>query len=638
MICKSINGTTLNFAPNFHWTLRLGRFALADCSCSLLVNGEPESLIWEKSAEEPDQIELAAKTASGNWRLSFRPHRDSGISIRFRGHLTGRKKHMRFAVVRIPEVAADHLLTQGVAMGGCNSLRLPKEQVAKFSSWYQTMITHHGETLQISFPLKADHPGYLEGMCGKTLFGLECVYEVNHYDGLEIELEPISFRSSPDGFELMRSWADANIELKKSFARVVAAGWNSWDYYRWTITEEEVLKNAEFIAGDPILSKQIKRIIIDDGWQYCYGEWMPNHFFPSGMAALAKELIKMGLEPGLWFAPSLVEPQSPIAQTGYDLLALGESGYPSLSFSCMKRNAFVLDPTQPRVRKHLYDLFSGYAAMGYRYFKLDFLQATLDARQFADRNIARGNLVRELLKPIHAATRGKALILGCNYPYFCGNKYVDAVRVGGDIHATWNGIKHNVASVAARFWSNGNHWVNDPDFALCRGFDTSDDPMLCTLNPCLPFITAEEEKTEEAMSNGEFKLVDIRRPQLEILLGIVLMAAGAINFSDNMPRLNASGLDLARRIASAESGETALPLDLFASERPAVWLQRGAGFRRVLLINWSDRKQRQTFDLKKHDVSGKSGVNFWTGARLNLSGSQLDVELEPASCLLAEIR
>ena len=61
---------------------------------------------------------------------------------------------------------------------------------------------------------------------------------------------------------------------------------------------------------------------------------------------------------------------------------------------------------------------------------------------------------------------------------------------------------------------------------------------------------------------------EIRRPQMEVLLSIALAAGGAVNLSDRMSRLNESGLDLARRTVAAESGEAAIPLDLFASEIP----------------------------------------------------------------------
>ena len=133
----------------------------------------------------------------------------------------------------------------------------------------------------------------------------------------------------------------------------LSAGWNSWDYYRWTITEEEVLKNAEFIAKDPVLSRHVKRIIVDDGWQYCYGEWEANSYFPSGMEYLAKELTKMGFEPGLWFAPAIAEPHSRIAQLDYDMLARSAGGQPCLAYECMRRFGFVLDPTVKKTEEFI---------------------------------------------------------------------------------------------------------------------------------------------------------------------------------------------------------------------------------------------------------------------------------------------
>lgn len=165
-------------------------------------------------------------------------------------------------------------------------------------------------------------------------------------------------------FRMMEQWADINTEVRKKFDQPVDCGWNSWDYYRWTISEEEVLRNAEFIARDPVLSKRIKRIIVDDGWQYCYGEWQANPRFPNGMRYLAAELAKMGFEPGLWFAPSIVEPHARIAQLDSDLLALSDGGQPCLAYECMRRYGFVLDPTVPASRKFVRDLFDEYAGDG----------------------------------------------------------------------------------------------------------------------------------------------------------------------------------------------------------------------------------------------------------------------------------
>ncbi|MEI8245112.1 MAG: alpha-galactosidase, partial [Lentisphaerota bacterium] len=378
-----------------------------------------------------------------------------------------------------------------------------------------------------------------------------------------------------------------------------------------------------------------KRIIVDDGWQYCYGEWEANHLFPNGMEYLAKEIKKMGFVPGLWFAPTIVEPHARIAQMDYDMLAMGESGKPCLSFQCMKRHGFVLDPTVPKVRKHLFDMFKRYADMGYGYFKLDFLGSTLGARKFADASVPRSQIVRKIVEPVYEAVNGKARILGCNYNFEAGNKVVDAVRIGSDIHATWKGICHNVTSVAARFWSNKRLWINDPDFALCRSLDTASDPDMTRLLCCLVYITPE--MTDSGYC--EFPLVDeVSRPQAELLLSIVLAAAGAVNLSDNMPRLNERGLELARRVVGADSGDAAIPVDLFCSDKPSYWFQKVKDYHRVLLINWNDEPGAYSFDLNPYGVKADSAVNFWNDQIVKINDGIISVELQPRSCLLAVVK
>ena len=631
-----LNHIFFDFSNDGKYRFTLPGFTFEDCISRLMIDGRNEVLDWQLISNTSTGIIFETTTEHGCWNLDFLPAGNDGFSICFYGKLNAPHKDIRLTLLTLPELAATHLLTQWIGMGHCKSIRLPAAQEEDFCSFYQTMITNGEHTLQISFPLQISQYGSLSGKIGTEIQNLEIFFETKHYDGLEFFPEPVTFRSSRDGFQLMNEWANTNIDVVKDFSGIAKPGWNSWDYYRWTITEDEVLKNAEFIAGDPILSKHVKRIIVDDGWQYCYGEWDANKFFPHGMEYLAKELTKMGFEPGLWFAPSIVEPHSPIAQLHEEMLARGESGFPCLGYSCMERYGFILDPTVPSVQKHLHDLFARYAKMGYKYFKLDFLNSTLNARQFADRRVPRSKIVNKLLAPIYDAVHGQALILGCNYPFLAGNEYVDAVRIGADIHSTWQGINENVIAAASRFWSNRKLWINDPDFALCRGLDTSNDPAMLSLKPYQVFIRPGDLATPEIIHNAKFNMVDLRRQQLEILLGVVLMAAGAVNLSDNMPRLNKSGLDLARRIVSAPPGEAATPLDLFKSERPSYWLQKAGTKHRVMLVNWEDIPEERGLNLHQYGIEAVEGRNFWNDETVHVSDEILTARLPARSCLLVE--
>ena len=623
------------------YAVTLPGFELKSCATRLLTgDGDEHALCWQPAALAATRMEYRCENGLGAWRLVFALGQDSqeGVSVEifFGGTLKRLVPNLQLVTLHLPELTCTHVLSQGVAMGGCQSRRLPVESPSRIEGHYQLLFSRPARHLQLSFPLQQSQPAmFTMEMEGSSVRHVQAMAVVSHYGGLQVDAPALRIASSDNGFALMHAWADANTAIKKEFSAPVHPGWNSWDYYRWTITEEEVLKNAEFIARDPVLSKRIKRIIIDDGWEYCFGEWEANSLFPSGMAALAKELTRMGFEPGLWFAPTIVEPHCRIAQTGYDMLALGESGLPCLAYECMRRHGFVLDPTQEKVQRHLADLFARYADMGYKYFKLDFLGATLKARRFSDASVPRSQIMEKIVGPIREALRGRASILGCNYHFNGGNGCVDAVRTGGDIHATWQGLNHNVTSVAARFWANKRLWVNDPDFALCRGFDTSDDPDLTRLLPGIVFVTPERSADEVAGLSAP--LVDLRRPQLEILLSIVLAAGGAVNLSDNLPRLNASGLDLARRVVSAESGIAATPLDLFEVEKPASWLQKLERGYRVLLINWTDQVEDRAFDLNVHGISARMATDFWRDTPVGVADGVIRVTLQPRSCLLAVI-
>ena len=441
-----------------------------------------------------------------------------------------------------------------------------------------------------------------------------------------------------DGFGLMLDYAEENRgKEKKDFSKTVQPGWNTWDYYRWTITEDEVLANAEFIARDPVLSKHVKKIIVDDGWQYAYGEWYANYLFPHGMKYLADKIKKLGMEPGLWVAPVILEPHSQIAQTHPEMLAKGEGGLPLLCWQCMKRYGFILDPTVEKSRQFLRDTFERLIGYGYTYFKLDFLGGVLDARRFTDTKVPRGHLMDLSIGTIYRAVAGRARILGCNYLFGGGPDIADAVRIGNDIHAKWTCIKKNAVSVAASFWSNKKLWINDPDFSLCRSQDTANDPDMLNIRPSMPYLSPEE-KDPDAVLYRSIVDPDIRRPQMEVLLSVALMAGGAVNLSDNMLKLNESGLDLARRTVSAESGEAAIPLDLFTSDRPSYWFQKLKKERRVLMINWEDTPQERSIDLNALGLQGRKAVNFWNDKSVRITRGRITEVLPPRSCLLAVIK
>jgi len=588
-----------------------------------------------------DGQSFSALNLHGEWMLSFLSNEDvtidQGLSVQLEGRLSGRVDRVILIPVKFDSFSADHVVSHGRKMGGCSIRSLAPGETGDLKSTFFLSITKEGRTLQLSHRLEQEELSEFTGRIdGHKLCDLssETVFDPCRHQTLVSD--KVSFASSENGHRLISQWADRQEVARDPRDLPSDCGWNTWDYYRWTITEEEVLKNADFIASDPVLSRHVRRVIIDDGWQYCYGEWEANALFPSGMESLAKSLRKMGFTPGLWFAPTIIEPHSRIAQLHPKMLAMGRSGIPCLSYSCMERRGFILDPTVKKSQAWLEELFHRYKSYGFDYFKLDFLASTLSAPRFADSSVPHGKIMRKIIEPIRRAVGNESRILACNYHFEGGAELVDDVRISSDIHPRWDSVKANVTSIATRFWSNQRFWTNDPDFAVCRGNETSDDPDLHRLKPHLVHVRPDDENADPGYYLSS--LVGLNEIEAKVLLSLVMMSGGAINLSDNLPQLNARGLALVRQIVSAEKGEAAIPLDLFRSELPIVWVQKLPSRRhRVLLVNWSDASRELSVDLAALNLPTQNISDFWTGEPLHITSGKIVMELPAHGCLLVEV-
>lgn len=561
--------------------LRAGWLELEGAVSELCADGVSRRLFWEVQTDgsfaADDELALFTLVVE---KLS------SGVRIKTSAQWKkNMPEHFTFTPVTFPAFNVDHAFFCGERMGRAQAAQFPVAECKLFQGRHYAALSRGKETVLMSSPLGQKYDNFFraEGV-GKLILKWRCDFEFLHNDVAGCtEFDPVTIEAG-DGFRILERYGDENCEVKRDFSEKPDCGWNSWDYYRWTITEEETLKNARFIASDPVLKQHVKRIIVDDGWQYCYGEWEANSLFPSGMKYLADELHKMGFKPGLWLAPAIVEPHCRIAQWDYDMLACSEGGQPCLAYRCMERYGFVLDPTVPKTQKHLEQLFDRYAGMGYEYFKLDFLGSTMEAKRFADRSVPRCQILRKLMESVCKGVAGRSEILGCNYHFYNGNSFVNSVRVGGDIHSHWGSVKTNTVSVAGMFWANKKLWINDPDFALCRGVDSSDDPDLQRLKPS--FVGC---KVSDKFNPGfDFNLATTSLEEQKVLLSLDLMAGGAINLSDKVPLLNEAGLELARKVVAAESGFDGRPLDFFEHALPIYWHQRLKKGGRLLVINWED--------------------------------------------------
>lgn len=647
----SLNGIKINFNTTKNsYALKFADVVLKDCFVSALLDGDTISdFIWKPEKSSPSRIAFSSVNKAGKWLLTFAGDSNSGgvkgIYIVLEANLNKEHEKASLSPLCITKLKTQHILIHGRKGGGCRSFRFPVREKHVFESYFQCILTEKDISVQFSHPLMQKNISSISGTAESSFIkDFKVTTPVAPYRVKNLKSEPLWIYVSNSGHQLMVSWAEDNTEEKNKKICDSLSGWNSWDYYRWTITEDEVMKNAEFIASDPVLSRHIRRIIIDDGWQYCYGEWDANSLFPGGMAKLATRLKKMGFIPGLWFAPSIIEPQARIAQVKPDMLAKGRSGLPCLAFSCMKRNGFVLDPTLEKVRRWIRELFARYNKMGYKYFKLDFLDQTLKAPCFSNNSIPGGLIIKSIIDSVKNAISGDARILACNYPFDAGTRNIDYSRIGPDTSPTWHENNYGVPSitevvfaVAARFWCHNRFWINDPDFAVCRSPETANDPAMYNRSPLLVFVEPEE-KSYAPERRLDSALNDAKINEIVVLLSLILISGGIINLSDNLPKLNKKGIKLLRKVVTAPAGDAGIPLDLFRTERPAYWLQKTENGHRVLLVNWFDEKSEFLLNLSLHNLYPRAMVDFWSGESVELKANTISTMLEPHSCLMLDIR
>ena len=593
------------------------RTAYSDCT----VDGKTVKLDFAATGI-PGQWEC--RNEFGIWEMEV-VKSAAAVEISSRLRPAGKFASITMRQLVLPQLQCRHLLVSGVKMGRCQAWEMPVAAATDFTSYYTCAISNDSGTLLITHPLDQSQYAYVSGTAkADGITGLALAGFAGFYQGETVEFTPVKL-SFGNGFELLNEYASEQKYVKRDFSAPPEPGWNSWDYYRWTVTEKEVLKNAEFIARDPVLSKHVKRIIIDDGWQYCYGEWEANPLFPNGMKYLADEISKLGFTPGLWLAPGIIEPHCRIAQLEYDMLGQSVGGQPALVYQCMKRYGFVLDPTVEKSREFLRELFDKCCNWGYKYFKLDFIERVMDAPRFADQSVPRSKIIAKLMEPIVESVANRAEIMGCNYPFMAGNDPVTYVRTGSDIHSDWLNVKTNSLNSAFRYWMNKRLWINDPDFALCRGVDTTAFPD--KLQPSLVYVNADQPY--EPLYSQTFSSTALSEQQ--ILLSLVMMTGGAVNLSDDLTLLNETGLDLARKVVSAESGHAAVPLDLFTSEFPALYLQQLANGGRLLVINWHESEKEFTLPANILPQLPAAAIDFWTGKN---SAVTPQITLAPHSCRL----
>ncbi|WGG48243.1 alpha-galactosidase [Rugamonas sp. DEMB1] len=128
---------------------------------------------------------------------------------------------------------------------------------------------------------------------------------------------------------------------------------NTWEgfYFDHDLARLKDLADSAAAVG-------IERFVLDDGWFHgrhhdraALGDWWPDAGkYPDGLQPLARHVVDLGMEFGLWFEPEMVNPDSELHRAHPDW-ALQLAGRPVLT----ARNQLVLDISRPEVAQYLFE-------------------------------------------------------------------------------------------------------------------------------------------------------------------------------------------------------------------------------------------------------------------------------------------
>ena len=405
--------------------------------------------------------------------------------------------------------------------------------------------------------------------------------------------------------DAMEAYASFYKEKQTSVSEI-PVGWNSWDYYFRTVSLDDVIENMEAIKKNPDLSQNIKYIVVDDGWSHNWGEWQPNYRFPGGLERLVEEIKNRDFIPGIWTAPLQAEALSyPVMRTP-GILIKNQYNDPLPSDA---GGHYLIDPTNPDGQIFLRELFTRLYNIGFRLFKVDYVNSLLKVKRFYKEGVGPYEALRELFRIIRSCVKDSHII-GCSLPEECGPNVADSGRVSIDIHNHWSHVEWVIDSILHNYWLHKKIWINDPDFLIVRGQDTSLEIETNVTNP-----GANNPNPVGFTKRWRYGPV-FNEDEARTWTNIVIMSGGSVFLGDRISMLNAKGLSLVKKALNT-TGVAARPLDLGDDLRPYFWLQDLKDRYRLLIINWKDISYEFTFDFNRYNLPIPIQLNNeWTGVAL----------------------
>ena len=427
-----------------------------------------------------------------------------------------------------------------------------------------------------------------------------------------------------DSYTALEEYADIMGILNNARVKSIVNGWCSWFYTYDLVSEEEVIRNAEF-ASEHLKQHGLEYIQIDEGYQKYHGDWEGNERFPHGMKWLSEKIRSYGLKPGLWLAPYVISEPTEVFAEHPDWLLKHSDGklmrvgpWPDEASDWAKNEnpkRYGLDISHPDAQKWLYDLFDTAGNnWGYDMFKIDFVAwSLLSARQYYDAAFTPAIAYRKGFQIIRDAIGNGKHINDCG-PGSVSVGLIDSMRIESDQNygfssAAWKQYFLESASsapaAAKRYYFHKRTWINDADHV------------------CINLLTITQSQAAAS---------------------IIALSGGNIISGDRLTELDNSRLEILRKIYPS-FGEAAKPVDLFDSDRPSVFsLQIKKPFGEWTIVGLFNAGRTEIIDktiplsrLWLNPEKTYVVFDFWKERLIGEMTRNLDVRVLPESVTLLSI-
>jgi alpha-galactosidase len=376
----------------------------------------------------------------------------------------------------------------------------------------------------------------------------------------------------------------------------IPMGWWSWTAYYGGINEGESLVNADWLSQH-LKSLGYKFFQIDEGYQYARGEFETANAtqFPSGMRVVGHHITGDGLTFGLWTAPFEITTRAWVYEHHKDWLVHNAKGQPIPLGDVWNQHVdtlYALDTTNPGAQEYLRQTYRTLVReWGVRFIKLDFMDTTAIEGYHYRPNTTALEAQRIGLQIIRDTVGDEVILDKDGSPMLNPVGIVDTGRISSDTGHTFRRSKAAEPGIAARFYMNGNFFIDDPD-----AFNITDTYMV--------------ERSDERSSQS------LAAAQASIALSAI--AGGMYEIGDDMLVLDSEKdrLALAENrdlLNMAKAGRSSTPVDLLTyepeDEQPSVFLLRQSPRQSMLTVfNWTEKARSRSLSLKDLGVPVSSTI------------------------------